>query len=154
MNKKGDNMNTIHLSKKQTYGSITNRIAESACLFPLDYEVKVGLGGTEHRWSDRRPYTVCVVHKNWKNKGYEIIGVQEDDAKRTDSNGMSESQTYEYSPNIENVVHYLKSETIETQNGLRKLYQPVRWNPKTNRWNKGGNAVTLGSRNYYYDFSF
>lgn len=147
-------MAVIQLSKKQTYGSINNRIAESACLFPVDYKVEVGLGGTEYRWSDRRPYSVCVVHNNWKNKGYEIIGVQEDDAKRIDKNGMSEEQHYEFSPNIENCVYYLKSEIVETDKGLRKLYQPVTWNNKTNRWNKGGRAVTLGRRNYYYDFSF
>ena len=147
-------MSVIQLSKKQSYGSINNRIAESCCAFPLDYEVKVGLGGTEYRWSDRRPYTVCVVHNNWNKKGYEIIGVQEDDVKRIDNNGMSEDQQYEYAPNIENFVYYLKSEKVQTQNGIRKIYQPVHWNPKTNRWNKGGRAVTLGRRNYYYDYSF
>jgi len=89
-----------------------------------------------------------------ENKGYEIIGVQADDYKRIDTNGMSEDQDYEFTPNIENTVHYLKSEKIQTKNGVMKIYQPVRWNNKTNRWNKGGTAVTLGHRKAYYDFSF
>jgi hypothetical protein len=147
-------MQTIQLSKKQSYGSINNRLSESCSAFPLDYEIKVGLGGTDYMWSDRKPYTVCVVHNNWKNKGYEIIGVQADDYKRIDTNGMSEDQDYEFTTNIENTVHYLKSEKVQTKNGIMKIYQPVRWNNKTNRWNKGGTAVTLGHRKAYYDFSF
>ena len=147
-------MQTIQLSKKQSYGSIINRLSESCSAFPLNYEVKVGLGGTEYMWSDRKPYTVCVVHNNWKNKGYEIIGVQADDYKRIDENGMSEDQDYEFTPNIENTVHYLKSQKVQTKNGIMKFYQPVRWNNKTNRWNIGGTPVTLGHRKAYYDFSF
>ena len=71
-------MNNINLSTKQTYGSITNRIAELHCAFPTDFDMKVGFGGTEHMWSDRVPYSVCVVYKNWNNKGFDIVGCQRD----------------------------------------------------------------------------
>ena len=144
----------ISLSKKQTYGNLINRIQETACMFPVDYEVKVGLGGTEYMWSDRHAYSVCEVIKNWRGKGFDIIGVQRDNSKRTDKNGMSESQSYEFTPNKDAPVSYLKSETVETTNGTRKLFQPVSWNEKTNRWNKGGRAVTLGHREEYWDPSF
>jgi len=147
-------MNTITLSKKQTYGNLINRVAENACLFPIDHKVKVGDGGTEYMWSDRVPYSVCSVDYNWKNKGYEIIGVQRDHAKRTDNNGMSESQTYEFTPNIEASVNYLRSYTYEKDGKTWKYYSPVRWNSKTNRWNAGGRAVTLGRRESYWDPSF
>jgi len=66
-------MQTIQLSKKQSYGSIINRLSESCSAFPLNYEVKVGLGGTEYMWSDRKPYTVCVVHNNWKTKVMKLL---------------------------------------------------------------------------------
>jgi len=146
-------METLQPKKIKWQGSILNRIDEHRC-YKKENQPVVGMGATEYMWSDRRPYTVCVVHNNWNKKGYEIIGVQEDDAKRIDKNGMSEDQQYEFTPNIENFVYYLKSEKIQTQNGIRKIYQPVHWNPKTNRWNKGGKDVTLGKRSYYYDYSF
>jgi hypothetical protein len=147
-------MSVISLSRKQTYGNLLNRVAELHNAFPIDHVVKVGDGGTEYMWSDRRPYSVCTVDLNWGNKGFEIIGVQQDNAKRTDNNGMSESQSYEFTPNHDAPVSFLKSTIVETEQGKRKIYEPVHWNAKTNRWNKGGTAVTLGRREKYHDFSF
>lgn len=147
-------MTVISLSRKQTYGNLLNRVSELYNAFPVDHIVKIGDGGTEYMWSDRRPYSVCSVDTNWKNKGFEIIGVQEDNAKRIDSNGMSEDQTYEFTSNPDAPVCFLKSIIIETEQGKRKIYEPVHWNEKTNRWNKGGTAVTLGRREKYWDPSF
>ena len=147
-------MSVISLSKKETYGNLINRIASKHCLFEIDHKIKVGDGGTEYMWSDREPYSVCSVNYNWKNKGYEIIGVQRDHAKRTDNNGMSESQSYEFTPNIEAPVSYLRSYTYEKDDKTFKYYCPVTWNNKSNRWNKGGRDVTLGTRNKYWDPSF
>ena len=144
----------INLSKKRTYGSIINRIQETACMFPIDFKVTVGFGGTDYMWTDSHAYSVCSVNPNWQNKNFEIIGVQRDNAERTDNNGMSESQSYKFTPNKESRICYLKSEIVETVNGKRKLYQPVSWNENSKRWNKGGTAVTLGHRNEYHDYSF
>ncbi len=141
--------NTITLSTKQTYGSLTNRIQELHCLFPADFDMQVGFGGTEYMWSDCKPYSVCSVNKNWNNKGYEILGVQQDyhapNKDRTD---------YVYTPNINASVNYLKSERVETKGGFKKRYRPVHWNKKTNRWNNGGVKITLGHKEYYRDPSF
>ena len=147
-------MTVISLSRKQSYGNLLNRVAELYNAFPIDHVVKVGDGGTEYMWSDREPYSVCSVDLNWNNKGFEIIGVQRDHAKRTDNNGMSESQSYEFTPNTEASIHYLRSMIVETEQGHRKVYEPVRYNEKTKRWNKGGRAVTLGRREKYWDPSF
>lgn len=63
-------------------------------VYPDDFVwLKVGIGATEIVGSDRYPYTVVEVLSDKK------IVVQADDYKRTDKNGMSESQTYEYTPN-------------------------------------------------------
>ena len=94
-------------------------------------------------------YSVCSVIKNWDNKVYEILGVQRD---RYTPN--KERTGYDYSPDINATVWYLKSETVETENGQRKVYRPVMWNKKTKRWNKGGTKITLGRREYYKDPSF
>lgn len=112
------------------YGNVLNRIAEDTG-FPADYKVEVGLGATEYGWSDRYPYTVCSVDENWNNKGYEIIGIQADDYKRIDNRGMDDDQDYEYTPNTDNPVMYLKSSVVTTEKvisnstimlyGLKKL---------------------------------
>jgi len=56
------------------------------------YVPKVGDGATQGVGSDRYPFTIVEVCSERK------IVVQPDNAVRTDNNGFSESQTYEYSP--------------------------------------------------------
>jgi hypothetical protein len=55
-------------------------------------EPMVGMGATEQVGSDRYPYTVVEVVNN------RTIIVQRDNYVRTDNNGLSESQQYDYSP--------------------------------------------------------
>lgn len=63
------------------------------------------------------------------------ITVQEDIATRTDSNGESESQRYEYSPN---------------SNGRLYLFRRTRKGWRT----KDKHGLLIGHRNAYHDFSF
>lgn len=99
-------------------------------------EPAVGLGATILYWSDRHPATVVEVSKSGK-----AITVQEDNAKRTDNNGLSESQEYEYSenPNGRKMVFSLR------KNGA--------WVEKNSSM-QNGVRLLLGSRNKYYDYSF
>lgn len=60
---------------------------------------KVGDGASVQMWSDRKAGTVIAVSPT----GHEVTW-QEDHAKRTDSNGMSECQDYDYSPNPDGIV--------------------------------------------------
>jgi hypothetical protein len=102
----------------------------------------VGMGATILMWSDREPATIIEV-----NEKKRYIVVQEDNAKRIDTNGMSESQDYEYSPNPE---------------GSKRIYRKMkngRWqehyiNPETGRLVKGGGYLSIGDREKYHDFSF
>lgn len=55
--------------------------------------IEVGVGATHAVGSDRYPYTVVEVVNERR------IVVQRDEFRRTDSNGLSESQEYEYTPN-------------------------------------------------------
>ena len=63
----------------------------------------VGMGATRLMYTDRKPLTIVEV---LRTKSGTLVGVkvQEDNARRIDSNGMSESQEYEYSPNPEAAV--------------------------------------------------
>jgi len=138
---------------KKFYGSVQNRIIEDTG-FPADYKVEVGSGATKCGWSDRYPYSVCSVDENWNNKGYEIIGIQADDYKRIDNNGMSEEQSYEHTPNPNSSVVYLKSSVVTTEKGDFKIYDTVEWSEKAKRWVKGHGSYGLGFRTRYFDYSF
>jgi len=56
--------------------------------------MQVGDGATYGCGSDRYPYTVVEVRRD----GRELL-LQADNYKRTDSNGLSESQDYTFTPN-------------------------------------------------------
>lgn len=104
---------------------------------------EVGMGATTLSWSDRQAVTVISVDGN-------VIAVQRDIAKRIDTNGMSEMQDYDYTPNPTGSISYFRLDKTGSWNQITK-------NDKTGRWNKigaGGYGLILGFRREYYDFSF
>jgi hypothetical protein len=102
---------------------------------------EVGMAATILSWSDRQAGTVVSIEKN-------IIGVQYDTAIRTDSNGMSEMQEYEYSRNPNGCISYFRQDKTGKFVGVYK-------NPETGRWIKGtSDGLILGTRRQYRDFSF
>lgn len=109
------------------FGSLTNRLMENAA----PPTPTVGMGGTILSYTDRHAVTVVEVLTPKK------IVVQYDNATRTDKNGMSESQSYEFSPNPEGQKHTVT---------LRK----------DGRWKEqgGSTVVMLGRRDKYHDYSF
>jgi hypothetical protein len=89
----------------------------------------VGMGVTVVMWTDRYPGTIVRVSPSGKTFQY-----QEDKATRTDSNGMSESQTYRFEPNPAATVRTARL----TKSG----------------WKDKGTRIAVGVRSRYYDFSF
>lgn len=61
----------------------------------MDEPLKVGDGATYSIGSDRYPLTIVEIVSDRK------VILQRDNYRRTDKNGLSESQTYEYTPNPE-----------------------------------------------------
>lgn len=118
------------------YGSFINMIAHNSGTS----EPEVGMGATYLGWSDRHPYTIAEVvrFKSGAKKG-EIKGVyaRQDQSKRTDQNGMSEVQSWEF---------------------IQDPSAPLEYFPKRKdgRFSKGPNYGTLsiGVRDRYHDFSF
>ena len=93
---------------------------------------EVGIGATQSFWSDRKAYTITRVSDSGKT-----FWMKEDIATRTDNNGRGDSQSYSYKPN---------PESSEVRVGLTKK-----------GWRVGGmrgTRVSVGVRNYFYDFSF
>lgn len=111
-------------------GSLVNSIMSESPVVP-----EVGMGVTILSWTDRNPATIIEV------KTAKMIVIQDDDYVRTDKNGMSEDQTYEFSRN---------------PNGPKRTYT-LR---KNGRWVKkgesmrNGQSISIGKRDRYYDYTF
>lgn len=111
-------------------GSLINHLYSGQTEAPA-----VGAGATLLMWSDRHAGTIVEVSPNGKR-----VGFQQDEAIRTDKNGMSDSQTYEYKPNPQAGIQYFT---------LRKNGAWVREGESMK-----GTRITIGVRNEYHDFSF
>lgn len=107
-------------------GSVVN-----AALVEKHIKPEVGMGATILMWSDRHAATIVEVTASGKT-----VTVQEDRAKRTDKNGCSESQTYEYTPNPEAPKRRFRL----GKHGWKQL--------------NSGCHLSIGHRNTYHDFSF
>lgn len=104
-------------------------------------EPTIGMGATLLRWTDRTACTVTAIEGN-------IITVTEDEAIRTDDNGMSESQAYDYSPNPNGA-------TYQFRRNRRGQWVNVVRNDATGRMVKaGGPGLLIGERCAYHDYSF
>ena len=89
---------------------------------------EVGMGVTILHWTDRSVGTIVKVTRTQ-------VHVQEDKATRTDSNGMSESQSYNYERDPQGTVTVFRL----TKRGYR---------------NNCGNGLSVGHRAAYHDYSF
>lgn len=100
-------------------------------------EPKPGIGCTVLMWTDRHAATIHKVSEDGKTLWY-----SEDEAKRIDNNGMSESQSYEYSNTNQNETQFWQVATLR----------------KDGRWHLGttmkGSCLLIGHRQHYYDYSF
>lgn len=118
-------------------GSLINNLLASNSAMP-----EVGMGATLLSYTDRSPATVVA----WDAKKMVVI-VQEDNYTRIDSNGMSESQEYEYTPNPNAPLEFFK--------WTKKGWVRMMYNKETNRWNmRPSGGLCVGHRERYYDFSF
>lgn len=105
-----------------------------------------GMGATVLSWTDRHAVTIINVTKLAST----VIYVREDKATRTDSNGMSECQSYSFEPNPTGRLWTFR----QTKTGA---WEEVTVNQKTGRFNKaegGGYGLRIGERSKYHDYSF
>ena len=89
----------------------------------------VGMGVTLLHWTDRSAGTITRVAPSGKTFWF-----REDRAIRTDSNGMSEMQSYRHEPD---------PNSRERRARLR-----------SGAWKSEGTRIRVGDRNTYHDFSF
>ncbi len=112
------------------FGSIQNHLAANAA----SVRPTVGMPATIILWTDREPATVVAVSPSGKT-----LTVRECIARRTDRNGMSEAQEYEYSESPAAPVREFRL----CKAGWREVGSGGK-----------GAALRLGTREKYHDFSF
>lgn len=95
----------------------------------------VGDPATLCMWTDRRPLTVTYVSSTGLT-----LELREDDAKRIDNNGMSESQEYEYTFNPNGRL--IKARLCK-DGKYHQMPGGVR-----------ADVVRIGIKNKYHDYSF
>jgi hypothetical protein len=108
-------------------GSLTNMLMANQKAPPSP---TIGMGATILRYTDRAPATVV-----WVSPSGKTLHLQEDDAARVDANGMSECQTYTFTPN--------PAATVQVAHLTTKGWKIVK-----------GSRIRLGDRDKYHDFSF
>lgn len=119
-----------------TFGSFQNQLY-AGCTSSVP---EPGMGCTVIHYSDRTACTVESIGRNKKGVVTEVH-VREDRATRIDSNGMSECQSYSYSPDPEGRVYIF---TLRRNGRWAQLGSPA----------KGGIGILFGGRRHYHDYSF
>jgi hypothetical protein len=126
-------------------GSIVNHLQSRATIGQP--EPVIGMGVTMFGWTDRNPATIIEIFE----KGtYLYIQVQADKYTRTDSNGMSECQDYEFTPNPNGRTRYYRRKLDDSNASWVGTYQKI----ENGRWLKGDDSIRIGERDRYHDFSF
>jgi hypothetical protein len=115
------------MARRKLAGSLFNRLQEHSAY----QKPEVGMGATQLMYTDRLPFTITRVSDSGKT-----FWAKEDVATRTDSNGISECQSWEFTPDP-------NAPEVE-----------VRWTGKG--WKRKGHSsfFAIGKRERYHDFSF
>lgn len=124
-------------------GSLTNHIMARAT--NGQPKPTVGMGATILRYTDRDAGTIIQAYEI--KGGYDVI-VQEDSAKRADSNGMSDCQTYEYTPDPKGRKTSFR---FTPAKGWREVHTKANGRVCLV---PGGARLTIGTRRKYFDYSF
>lgn len=107
-------------------GSLVNEIYGESKQPPPE----VGMGVTELCYTDRHAGTIVSVSASGKSFKW-----QQDIAIRTDNNGMSDSQTYEFKPDPDASIKTARQH-------------------KNGKYYTDGRVIQVGSRSEYHDFNF
>ena len=109
-------------------------------------EPVVGMGATVLLYSDRHAGTIVKV-ETWR-KGV-LLHVQRDITKRTDKNGFSECQEYEYTQDPNGLIDlFWMGKDSKTWREVRVECGKRRLCPKGS-----GFGLHIGDRDEYYDFT-
>jgi hypothetical protein len=125
-------------------GNLISQILVDSCNGVM--EINVGDGATVCSYTDRSAGTIIKV---WEHRGKQFFTVQLDIATRTDSNGMSDVQSYSYQADPNGVSYTYR------YNAKKGKWEGVMQNTDSNRWVVcGPGNIIIGTRRHYHDYSF
>lgn len=101
---------------------------------PIDADPEVGMGATVLMHGDCFACTVVAVSNSGK-----AVSIQRDHARRTDNNGMSDYQEYEFTPNPHGVVEVY---TLRKDGMFYRKGEPM-----------GCCRLSIGIRDHFFDYS-
>ncbi|MCK9567518.1 hypothetical protein M0R72_01050 [Candidatus Pacearchaeota archaeon] len=119
------------MAKVKAESTVSTSMPNEEAVIPV-----VGMGVTGLGYTDRYPYTVIEVIDD------KTLRIQEDKATRTDTNGMSESQSYDYEADPKGKILTIV---------LRKNGQ---WHVKIPKVVPEATRFQVGVRRKYHDYSF
>jgi hypothetical protein len=121
-------------------------VAGSAAVAP-----EVGMGATVCHWKDRNAATVVAVRLK-RDGSVKEIDIRGDIVTRTDSNGMSDAQSYTYAPAPEDVPAV--TWRLDGKGQWRALHRDGVTGNLRMAHAKYGAKLALGVRDEFYDYSF
>jgi hypothetical protein len=110
----------------------------------------VGMGATVCHYSDRSAVTVVAIRYK-KDGSIKEIDTRADKTTRTDSNGMSDAQSYTYEPGDD--TWPVATWRVDAKGRYRRMFHDYDGayrmaDPKS------GSKLALGIRDEFYDYSF
>jgi hypothetical protein len=118
----------------------TNNLMSNVMVNSRQPEPAVGMGATQCLYTDRHAGTITAIKKNKVGK-VTAFTFQQDTATRTDKNGMSDTQHYVYTPNVDGITR----DVTLRKNG--------RWVDRGTDLN-GCPSYVIGERDEFHDYSF
>lgn len=112
-------------------------------------EPVLGMGVTFLSWTDR--YAGTIVYTVAKGGKVVEFEAQEDEAIRTDSNGMSECQSYRFERNLGGARHKYRR---DRKGQWRKVGDKWTGDKKVYGFVEPRQCIRLGERDHYHDYSF
>ena len=121
---------------KKFYGSLDNRLEENGTYCG---KIEVGTKATIYLWSDRHSYEVIDV------KDQKHVTLRRLKATRTDGNGMSDFQEYDYKSDPKGETFELKFAYGKWRRKEVSRSGDVSWHPE---------SISFGVADEHFDFSF
>lgn len=112
-------------------------------------EPEVGMGATICHYTDRSAATVVAVRR--EDGEIREIDVRGDKATRTDTNGVSDAQSYSYEPGDPDKP--VQTWRYDSKGRLRQVYLDGNGRRRMSSVSDGP-KLALGIRDTYYDYSF
>lgn len=127
----------------EMYGSVSNRFEEGATFCD---KIEVGTGVTKYLWSDKHAFEVVEVIDQ------KHLLIRRCDAKRTDNNGMSECQDWEFT--LPPYKEWTDTLGRKHTNNVKIVLTKKGWRERLSNGKLDNTLFSVGIKEEYFDPSF